>query len=225
LAAGRVDAFIVQPQDDPNLGELERLNEATAPVVLINACQPELAGSVVVDDELGGRIATEHLLALGHRRIGFVGGLPTSYTAQRRFDGFRAAMHDAGVRTYRRLQTNMGFTIDNGRDALSMLLSDPNPPTGVVVASINSGIGAMSHARGVGVSVPGDLSIVSVHDCWVSESLSPALTAVRMPMFEMGVVAVESLVLRLEGEDPKDIQVPRLPELIVRGSTAHLRLS
>lgn len=220
LAAGRVDAFIVQPQDHPNLEELERLNEATAPAVLINARQPELAGSVVVDDEFGGRIATEHLLALGHRRIGFAGGLAASYTAQRRLSGFRSAMRDAGVRAYEQLQTEIGFTIDDGRAALSVLLSEPNPPTAIVVASINSGIGAVSVARDLGVSVPEDVSIVSVHDCWVSECLNPALTAVRMPMFELGVIAVESVVRRLAGGDAEVIEVPRRPELIVRDSTA-----
>ncbi len=222
LAAGRVDAFIVQPGDDPNIDELKRLSKATTPVVLINTRQPAVAGSVVADEKLAARLATEHLLALGHRRIGFAGGLPVSYKGQQRLAGFRAAMRDAGARVHRSLETDLGFTVENGRDALLSMLSQSNPPTAVVVASISSAIGALALARDHGVVVPEDLSIVGVHDCWISGSLGPPLTVVRIPLFEMGVLAVNSLVDRLGGGEPVDLEVPRRPELIVRASTARL---
>ena len=224
LAAGRVDAFIIQPEDDPNVEELKRLGEATTPVVLINSRQPVHAGSVVADEELAAKMAAEHLLGLGHRRIGFLGGLPVTYKARCRMSGFRAAMGAAGVPIDENLVTDLGFTVENGRDALAALMAVAEPPTGVVVASINSAIGALALARESGVLVPDDLSVVAVHDCWISGSLSPPLTVVRMPLFEIGVAAVRSIVARLDGGEPEDLEVPQRPELVIRESTAAIDL-
>lgn len=219
LAAGRVDAFIVQPQDDPNLEELWKLREATAPVVLINSVHSEISGSVTANDQAAGQLATEHLLELGHQRIGFMGGLPVSYTGQQRLAGFRLAMHTASRPVYNDLLTDYGYTVQNGREAASLLLGRPHPPTGIVVSSINSAIGALSLLHERGVRIPDDFSVVSIHDFWISESLTPTLTAVRMPLFEMGVLAVDALVERLKGADAVDTQVPTMPIIMIRGST------
>ena len=149
--------------------DLESLAGGKLPVLFINSIHPNHSGSVILEDERGMRLATEHLIGLGHRRIGLISGLPQSDTAVRRGLGFRGAMHDAGLPIPADYVTSLGYNPPEGRAALAVLAALPEPPTAVVVANVNAALGALLEARIRGLRVPEDLSIVAMHDAWPAE--------------------------------------------------------
>ncbi|GAA4116263.1 LacI family DNA-binding transcriptional regulator [Nocardioides fonticola] len=221
LGEGRVDGLIVQVVDGVAPDGLGALLENNPPVVLINSVAPGQVGSVLLDDVAGARVATEHLLDLGHRRLALVNGLPTSLTAERRRQGFREALADAGVPRRGLLETRLGYRPENGRAALEEILAAPRRPTGVVVANVNAAIGLLAAAREHGVRVPEDLSVVTVHDSWTAENTWPPLTAVSMRFYAMGRAAVDTLVARLDSGTVRDVVITDPPpQLTVRESTA-----
>jgi len=217
---GRVDGFLLQQQDDLDEEGLQQLVQRKAPVVLVNSGRVPGLSSVVLDDVAGARLATEHLLRLGHRRIGIVGGTATTYTARRRKKGYLAAMREAGVRARGDLRTDLGYTPDSGRVALASLLEGPEPPTALFVANVNAAFGVLAAAHERALNLPGDLSVVAMHDLWMANSTWPPLTTVRMPLYDLGLEAVRELVAQLNGSRPRQIVVQSPPELIVRASTA-----
>ena len=104
--------------------------------------------------------------------------------------------------------------------AMQELLSRRVPPTGVFASNINQAVGAMAGARLAGRSIPGQVSLVGYDDDPLCDCLEVPLTAIRMPLSELGRVAVDALIDQVEGADPRDIVVDTAPELVVRGSTA-----
>ncbi|GAB4004882.1 hypothetical protein GCM10029992_51150 [Glycomyces albus] len=176
---------------------------------------------MVVPDALAARRATEHLIDLGHRRIGFAGGLATSPTAQRRSDGFLAAMLEAGLPGEPELVTWRGYREADGRASTAALLALREPPTAIVAANVNAAIGILAQARSERLAVPGDLSVVAIHDAWTAEHTWPPLTCVRIPLYELGGTAVAMLADVIEGGplEHRTVESPE-PVLVERASTA-----
>jgi LacI family transcriptional regulator len=224
IGEGRVDGMVVQVGDGVPPAGLGDLLASGAPIVLINSSYPGHVGSVALDDEAGARIATEHVLELGHRRVAFANGLPRSFTAKRRRLGYKSAMAAAGVPVPPGYETRLGYTEGNGRAALHRLMALDEPPTAIVVANVNAAIGLLAEARAMGIRVPRDLSVACVHDSWTAENTWPPLTAVRMQFYTMGRTAVSRVIGRIERSEMADevISDPP-PELVVRESTARLR--
>ena len=226
IGEGRVDGLVVQVGDGVPPAGLGDLLDSPAPIVLINSSAPGHVGSVALDDEAGTRIATQHLIDLGHERIAFANGLPRSFTAKRRRVGYRAAMSAAGLTVPKGYETRLGYTEGNGRTALHRLMDADPRPTAVVVANVNAAIGMLAEARAMGVGVPADLSVATVHDSWTAENTWPPLTAVKMQFYAMGRTAVRGVIRRIEsGEMTDETITDPAPELMVRESTAPLRPS
>jgi LacI family transcriptional regulator len=220
IGEGRVDGMLVQVADQSSAAEIADLVQAGYPIVFLNSIHTGHRGGVVLDDEAGARLATEHLVGLGHRRIAMVGGLPQSYTAERRLTGFRAAMAAAGLPVPPTAVTRLGYQPGNGREALRALLAQPEPPTGLVVANINAAIGVLSEARSLRLQVPEDLSVISVHDAWTAENTWPPLSTVKMPMYQLGRAGVAELYDRLHGQEVRDhVVTDPAPQLVLREST------
>lgn len=221
IGEGRVDGAIVQLGDLTGSDAVATLLEGPLPVVFVNSNHPELSGSVVLEDAEGMRLATRHLIDLGHRRIAHVGGLPDSDTGRRRREGFEAAMREAGLGIDADLVTELGYEPRAGGLALERLAGLPVPPTAVVVANVNAAIGLLLEARRLGLRVPEDLSIVAMHDAWTAENTWPPLTTVRMPLYELGRAAMAAITERLAGAEQAEVVVREpAPELVVRESTA-----
>jgi len=221
VGEGRVDGVIVQVGDSMRAEDLAILREGTLPVVFVNSLSSEGAGSVTLDDALGTRIATQHLLDLGHRRIALIGGLPTSYSGQRREEGFRAAMTDAGLAVPDEHVTRLGYEPRASGVALAALAALDPRPSAVVVANVNGAHGALLEARRLGLRVPEDLSIVAIHDAWTAENTWPPLTTVRMPLYELGRAAMAAIHEQITtGTVVHEVVRSPEPELIVRESTA-----
>jgi LacI family transcriptional regulator len=220
VGEGRVDGFVLQRTDDLSDQALENLVAKDARVVLVTSRTPRRQGSVILDDVAGAKLATEHLIALGHTRIGLVGGTPTSDIARRREQGYAQALHDAGLRRKENLIRRIGHSQDMAPLAMESLLSTDRPPTGVVVTNVNGAIAALTALRRLGKRVPEDISVVAYHDVWVAEHTWPPLTTVKMPYYEVGVQAVRSLIAQLAGSPGQDIVVSEpAPQLILRSST------
>lgn len=217
---GRVDGFLLQVSDDQDVHEAERTMANRIPVVLLHA-RGARRGSVILDDVAGGRLATEHLLGLGHTDIAFVGGPPNAQTSRRREEGYARAMADAAVRRRSAWTLRSGYQPADGRRAALQLLDEGvRRPTALVVANINAAVGAVQGARDLGITIPDQLSVVAIHDTWVAEATSPGLTAVRMPLYELGCEGVRQLTARLSGDRPQDLMISDPPPtLVVRRST------
>ncbi len=220
IGEGRVDGMLVQVADSSSPAEVAGLVRADYPLVFLHSVQPGHRGSVVLDDEAGARLATEHMLGLGHRRIAMIGGLPQSQSAVRRARSFTATMAANGLAVGPASITRLGYYPADGRAALRVLAGSAESPTALVVANINAAIGALSEARRLGLRVPEDLSMISVHDAWTAENTWPPLTTVKMPMYEVGRAAVAALYDRLHGDEVADVVVrDPAPQLVLRQST------
>ena len=179
------------------------------------------AGSIAIDNRLAARQAVEHLIGLGHDRIGFIRGpviaeLPTPVPELRRL-GYEDALRAVGVDTDPGLIVQGDGLAGGGARALSQLLEVPDPPTAIFCMTDEMAFGTLEAARTAGLAVPGDLSVVGFDDHDISEVLG--LTTMRQSVNEMGVRAAEHVLALIDGrETPADItwDVP----LVVRASTA-----
>lgn len=221
IGDGRLDGLIVAfaALDDRHVAQLA---ERGIPLVLVNRRTTGVHGSVVVDDMRGSATAVDHLVRLGHRRIGSIGLAADTDTARRRDAGYREAMTAAGLRVDERWVEAGPPTVEGGRAALYRLLaaSRAERPTGIVVASLMSAIGVLSALRDSGRHVPADYSIVAFNDHPFANFTAPALTTVRMPNARMGQQAVRMLLDALEGVPVGDLVVDDPPMLVIRESTA-----
>jgi LacI family transcriptional regulator len=169
-------------------------------------------------EEEAARLAADHLLALGHTRLAHIAGPANLDTAARRVRGFRAAVRAAG---HRAPIVPVGFDEPGGYHGMVQLLGRARPPTGVFVSNINQAVGALAAAKRRGVAVPEQLSLVTYDDDALAEYLDPPLTAVRMPMQELGETAVDMLLDRISGDDGRvDVVLETPPLLVERASTA-----
>ncbi len=167
----------------------------------------------------GGRTATEHLLDLGHRRIGWVGGPPASSASTERFHGYAAALASAGLEVDRALVRGGWFSVETGMAGGAELLRLPDPPSAVVCGDDEIAVGVLAAARELGVPVPGRLSVVGFDDTPQAMWTTPPLTTVHQPLTGMGRMAVETVLAMAEGTLPASRQVQLVTTLTVRGST------
>jgi DNA-binding LacI/PurR family transcriptional regulator len=221
IGDGRLDGLIVAfaALDDRHVAQLA---ERGIPLVLVNRRTTGVHGSVVVDDMRGSATAVDHLVRLGHRRIGSIGLAADTDTARRRDAGYREAMSAAGLPVDERWVEAGPPTVEGGRAALYRLLaaSRTERPTGIVVASLMSAIGVLSALRDSGRRVPEDASIIAFNDHPFANFTAPALTTVRMPNARMGQQAVRMLLDALDGVPVGDLVVDDPPMLVLRESTA-----
>ncbi|HTJ32693.1 MAG TPA: substrate-binding domain-containing protein [Dactylosporangium sp.] len=200
----------------------QRIVEQHIPVVLVDPLSEPVIEipSVGVTNWRGGRGAVEHLLGLGHRRIGMLAGRPHSVAGSARLHGYRAALEEAGIAPDPALVKSTDFDFDEAVTAGAELLALPEPPTALFAASDAQALGALEAARRAGLSVPAGLSVVSFDDTAVAAMASPPLTAVAQPFEDMGRVAVRTLVELAEGRAPATPRLELATRLVVRESTA-----
>jgi DNA-binding LacI/PurR family transcriptional regulator len=196
------------------------LSRRQVPIVLLNNQHPsQCAYSVVIDGFQGSMDAASHLIELGHCRIAYLGDRLGRQSDTERFEGYKAALDAAGIRSNRQLVVRGDGRAEGAIDAMARLLALPRPPTAVLCYNDMSAVGAMHRIRAAGLSIPGDISVTGFDDLHISQFLNPPLTTIRQPMFEMGRMAMETLIAILAGNaSQQNIKVPGT--LIVRGSTA-----
>jgi LacI family transcriptional regulator len=171
----------------------------------------------------GARAATEHLLSLGHRRIGAITGPPACIACTDRLNGYHGALAAAGVLPDPELVAVSDFR--NGpatAAAAAKLLDLPDPPTAIFAFNDNVAVGVIKAARSRGLRIPEDLSVVGFDDSEQAEIVTPALTTVRQPLAEMGRMAVSLLLRLLENQRVDALRIELATKLVVRESTAPL---
>jgi DNA-binding LacI/PurR family transcriptional regulator len=217
----RVDGLIIassQVSDE----SLKWLLSSPVPAVVVNADAADLPVPVITSDNAGGaRVAVEHLVALGHRRIGYVRG-PASYTADTpRADGFRAACRAAGLSPTDVVEVAGDGLFEGGEQAATELLDRLPGLTAIACYNDITAIGVLRALRAAGVLVPGDVSVIGIDDIAAAAWVVPALTTVAQQKSEMGRLAVERLAAMIaEDADQPPPQVTRLPMVLrVREST------
>ncbi|MFE7462778.1 LacI family DNA-binding transcriptional regulator [Streptomyces sp. NPDC057499] len=203
--------------------KLTRLADAGTRVVLCGRPPlPDGAGvlaTIAFDNRGGGRRLTEHLLSLGHRRIGYVAGPLERTTTRHRLEGHREAMRAAGLAGDEdRLTVHGPYDRRSGYDATLELLRREPEVTAVVAANDTVALGACAAVRDRGLGIPGDVSVAGFDDLPFSVDAVPALTTVRLPLFEAGARAGR-LAMGKENPPPGGIATIDA-ELMVRGSTA-----
>lgn len=219
---GRVDGVVMAPSVESDTAPL-RLREQGVPVVFIDReiAGPSLFDTVLVDNQGGTRQAVEHLLDLGHRRLGLIRGPVASTPARLRYESFRDTLADRGLEPGEAAYEDGDFREEGGYQAMLRLLSRAYPPTGVFVSNNEMTVGAVRALRELGISLPRDLSLVGFDDHVVAALMTPPLTVVNRPSEEQGAIAMRLLLHRLSGE--ADDTVRRIvldTQLVVRGSSA-----
>ncbi|HLV80038.1 MAG TPA: LacI family DNA-binding transcriptional regulator [Chthonomonadaceae bacterium] len=220
---GRTDGIlVVAPQTNSSIvPDLSSLGIFLAVVSSTGA--PYGVPSVDVDDFQGGRLATQHLLELGHTRIAHLTGNLNMQSAPLRRDAYCAALRDAGVevRPEYILETRYdGETVDAAVQALMRL---PEPPTALFAGNDTIALAAMQTAQQLGLSIPEDLSLVGFDDTPAASLVTPSLSSVQQPLQQISAEATRLLIAQIEGETVAPDCRLLAPQLVVRHSTAPFR--
>jgi len=213
--------LVLSHQQSQNLGELRRHKIPFVVVDHEGGLGIDIP-SVSATNWAGGRAATEYLLSLGHRRIAVIGGNATFRCSIDRIAGYRAALEEAGVPIHPEYIRPGVFMQQTGYEQTCALLDLPEPPTAIFAGSDLQAMGVYSALRARGISVPETISVIGFDDIPISSMVTPALTTVRQPLFEMGRVAM-TMLLRQIAEEPLDYtRVELATVLVVRESCAPL---
>lgn len=173
---------------------------------------------VAIDNMGAGLMATQHLLRLGHRRIGLVNGPENVILCRDRRNGYRLALQHAGIALDPALTTVGEFDYQSGRQAVRQLLALPEPPTAIFCASDQLAMGVINEARSMGLRVPDDLAVVGFDDIGFAEMFHPQLSTIAQPMHEIGETAMRLLlsVIHCDDESPRQVVLPH--SLVIRES-------
>lgn len=221
MAEHRVDGLIVASSQLSGAG-WDWLLSSPVPVVVANAEPAGLPVPVITSDNFGAsRIAVEHLVALGHRRIGYIRGSQVYTAAVPRIEGFRAACADAGLDPSETPVIRGEGDVESGYRAAAELLASRSDVTAIYCYNDLTAIGVLRALRDTGRRVPGDISVVGLDDIAAASWTAPSLTTVAQQKAEMGRLAVERLTTALEDKGGVlEADVVRLPtSLCQREST------
>ncbi len=215
IVAGKVPGKLIR--------DLERLNY---PLVLVDYGGNEESGSRVLIENKGGiALITDHLIKLGHRDIGYIGGEPDHVSAGERIRGFSEAMADAGLTALTEwidfIEPEMG--VGNGAAAFSRIWRKNHHPTALVCSNDAMAIGAIRCAQEMGLVIPGDLSVTGFDDVESGRLLMPPLTTVRVFKEDLGAVAIQILVDLINSRNDREFVTRVGVELVTRKSTAPLK--
>jgi DNA-binding LacI/PurR family transcriptional regulator len=220
IDSGRVDAFVITSVnfDDPRASFL--LERGFPFVAFGRSSAHDQFAYVDVDGASGLRMATEHLIAGGHRRIAMLAWHETSRTGNDRLSGYLEALQAAGLEVDPALIARGDWNFEFGYEATAAWLSwtPEQRPTAIVAVSDIMAIGAIHAAHAHGLTVGRDIAVVGFDDIPMAQYIQPPLTSVRQPIRQAGRKCVEILVALLEGNMPVERQTLLQPELIVRAS-------
>jgi LacI family transcriptional regulator len=211
--------LVTSTLESPLLAELKRLD---VPMVAVDPVGgPTLdAPTIGATNWAGGLSAVEHLLELGHRRIGLIAGPRDVLCSRARLDGYRAALEAAGLELDEALVCDGDFYHESGFKGGRALLARTIPPTAIVASSDQMAFGVYEAVRQHGLRVPDDVSVVGFDDLPEARWSSPPLTTVRQPLAEMGVLAARTVLRLAAGDEIDSPRVELATGLMVRESTA-----
>ena len=216
----RVDGFLYASArfNDEAMREIENLH--TPFILIIDRYEENASHYVIGDDRAGARIAVEHLIQLGHRRIAHLAGPLFIETLLRRFQGYRESLETHGLPFDNLLVEECPLLWESGEKGMGRILERRKDITAVFAANLQLATGALAFLDQRGLRVPGDISVVAFQDAPFTHVTNPPLTTVKMPLYEIGYVAAKELIKMIEGsEDPVRRILPPVG-LKIRRSTA-----
>jgi len=213
LVASGLDGIILPPPlcDSPLV--LDVLLGARVPTVVVaTSSSPAGIGRVSIDDRAAARAMTEHLLALGHQRVGFITGNPNLTASEERLAGYRDALTGAALPIDEALIARGLFSYRSGLDATEELLDIAQPPSAIFASNDDMAAASVAVAHRRGLDVPGDLTVVGFDDSTLATTIWPELTTIHQPIADMSRAAVQMLtqMLRARRDDPS----ASAPELV-----------
>lgn len=216
LMARRVDGLVILTG---HLSDAQIADFAQTQPIVVTGRQIDAPNvrSVFFSNHEGGYLATRHLISLGHRRIAFIAGPATHIDAVSRFEGYQAALAEAGIALDPALIVQGDFKENGGVFAMNRLIDSGAPFTAVFAANDQTALGARMVLSRRGIRVPDDVSLVGFDDLPTSAYLTPPLTTIRQPLFEVGQHSA-NLMMDMLGLPGKDVTLPPL-ELVVRETT------
>ncbi|MDI1243760.1 MAG: LacI family DNA-binding transcriptional regulator [bacterium] len=235
LVDHNIDGIVVATRSNKEGDErLTEIANSGVPVVVVGRdFRHEAVDSISADNFKGGFEATQHLIDLGHKRIGFIGAAFEDRGRLKRLQGYISALGKHKISIDERLITGRrGSSTDTpgysteaiGYEGMKRLLSLPKPPTAVFARNDFTAVGAMSAAKEAGLAIPQDLAIVGFDDTPLALHTTPPLTTVRQPMRVQGQIAAEMLLRRISNKDESETEERVLDcELIIRESTVAQR--
>ena len=201
---------------------LQQVLDDGFPIVAVDRALSSLSTDSVISDNYGGaELAVQHLLDLGHHRIGFIVSNLEHETVQGRWAGVEDTMQTAGIAIDPTLVYKHGDELPaSGYDGAKYLLEREHPPTAIFAFNDLMAFGVLHYAQKLGISVPCDLSVIGFDDMMLASFAAPSLTTIRQPKYELGQKAAEILLRRIQGDSfPQQNQVLSTT-LVVRASTA-----
>lgn len=219
LRAKQVDGVVITPHSDP-LRLIEPLLQARIPVVVLEHDLSDVH-CIAIDEWQGGRIATQHLIDLGHRRIALIRRAPNSAFSSQRIVGYQQAVAAAKIPYDPQLVVECAAGQAAGALATTHLLALADPPTAIFTHNDVLAMGALHAIRQAGLKVPEDISVVGYDDITSAAYFAPPLTTVRTPKAELGVLAGRTILELVRQKNALPPQTVTLSvELVVRASTA-----
>ncbi|WP_267394367.1 LacI family DNA-binding transcriptional regulator [Sphingomonas sp. GC_Shp_1] len=219
IAALQPDGVILTPPHSENPLIVRLLDAQGISFARIGSLQDGAGFALTMDDEHAARIATEHLLGIGHKRVGFIAG-PADYALSgRRINGWQAAMTAAALDVHD-LLAHGDFSYPSGCVAAAALLDASEPPTAIIASNDQMALATLETCRARGIAVPHDLSLVSFDNTPVVRFTHPPLTAIDQPIAEVAARAVTLIIADLAGKEPPPQPIIVPATLVLRGSTA-----
>lgn len=220
ITGHRLDGFVSTPPCDTDGFIVDLLTTYKVPLVQINPfTRSETIPYIAGDDYQGAFAATEHLISLGHRVIGFLLGPRNLRASVDRLYGYRAALDAHRITADEHWLEDSEFTFDGGYTATKLLMERRERLTAIFAGSDEAALGVLFAAQEMGLRVPGDLSVCGYDDFLLSKNIWPGLTTVHQPSEEMLELATRLLIKLVNGELVEEKQVVITPRLVIRGST------
>jgi LacI family transcriptional regulator, galactose operon repressor len=220
MLAHRVEGIAIAPVSDRSRTHLRRLAKFGVPFVLIDRTVPGVDSDVIVGDNAGGaQRLVEHLISLGHRRIGFIVESDEVSTARDRRQGYEAALEAAGLPLDPSLIARATVDPEGGVEGMGRLLALEDRPTAVFTVNNLVALGAIEAVRAAGLEVPDDVALVCFDDIEYASRLYPFLTVMAQPAETLGSLGTQLLLERIDGRARDQSRIVVLPaQFIVRRS-------
>ncbi|MEW9673856.1 LacI family DNA-binding transcriptional regulator [Ammoniphilus sp. 3BR4] len=219
LQQKKVDGIMIGTGESDNL--LDQLHKLEIPIALVGRDISSLSvTSVLVDDFLGGYLATKHLVELGHTKIAIITEDLNVFNTNERLRGYKFALEEADIPFCDQLLKTCDFTVEDGKARTVELLENSSiRPSAVFACNDLLGIGVIQAAKEMGLQVPADLSVVGFDNIMFAAYTDPALTTVSQPIDQIGMKAVDLLVDEINNKEEIKQRVTIRPQLVIRQST------